>query len=245
MADVFLYGDIDETFADVTAPFVDAVVRRGQTIALLLQGGEGWEQYVARYAAPWTAHADVRVIPIVPRYGSVEGDDITTIANADGIFMGGGHTRSYYSAFVDGPVGDVIREQVATGVAYGGVSAGALLASETSIVAGNVIDGRRITALTDTEGEIELDFAPGLGLVDAVVDAHLTELGNFPRLLEAVVRIGARTGIGIDEPAGVHVAESVATVLGAGSVFVVQNQPASVLIETKRPGDRFRLRPSE
>ena len=240
---LFLYGDITDTFTDITAPFVDAVIARGPTIALLLQGGHEWERYVARYRTAFEARADVNVLAVVPDpEGTVDESAFTVVEAAAGIFMGGGDTETYHAAFVASPTGDLIRRRFDEGVPYGGVSAGATLACQTSILAGNAIAGRPVMAVTEDEDLSDIRLGPGLSLLaDAIVQPHFTEVACLPRLVAAMELTSTGVGLGIDEPAGLYIEGSIARVLGSGAAHVLHRADGRIVAQRKRPGETFHV----
>ena len=243
---MFLFGDMADTFAEITAPFVAAAgsADGDGSIALLMQGGREAKRYLPAYLAPLGGGGTTTVIPV---YSPPDGASLTataraTIAAASGIFMAGGHVPSYHRAFVDAPVGETIRERVAAGVPFGGVSAGALLATATAVLTGDRAadedGGHRLLAIEFDQTGGPLGFGDGLGLiVDALVEPHFTGFGGFPRLLAAMTATGTTSGLGIDEAAGVTIAGDELTVTGAGLVYLLRRTgPGSATVDMLTPG---------
>ena len=188
---LFLLGG-SAAFDAVAGEFVPAADGCDATIALLMQGGSGWEKYVPEYTQPWIRRGVSRYYPIVPdENGMLDLDAASAkLRKATGIFIGGGHTPTYHRLYATEPIRCVIRESYHKGVPIAGVSAGALVALENC-------------ALTSDEtGDAALRIVAGLGLVsDLIVGVHFTESNGLPSVLEAMASTRTKTGWGIDEPA--------------------------------------------
>jgi len=188
---LFLLGD--ETAFDAAAEeFVPAAGGRDAAIALLLQGGEDWQEYVPRYTQPWIERGVRRHYPIAPdEKGELDLNAVSsTLHEATGVFIGGGHTPTYHKLYAQGPVGDVIRERWQHGIPVAGVSAGAMITLETCV-------------LTPDETQ-DGSYRPvaGLGLItDVLIEVHFTEHNALPRLLDAMALTRTGHALGIDEPA--------------------------------------------
>jgi cyanophycinase len=188
---LFLIGG-SAAFDLVAEAFLLAAGGRDARIALLLQGGQGWEKYVPEYTRPWMRRG-------VPRYHVIVPDENVALdvaaaslrlREATGIFIGGGHTPTYHRLYASQPIRNVIREQHGQGIPVAGVSAGALIAPTNC------------TLTPDETDDGTLKIVPGLGLIgDIIVGVHFTEWDALPDVLEAMSRTQTRTGWGIDEPA--------------------------------------------
>lgn len=188
---LFLLGG-SAAFDVVTEEFVPAAGGRDATIALLMQGGRGWEKYVPEYAQPWIRRGVSRYYPIAPdENGTLDLDAVSAkIREATGIFIGGGHTPTYHQLYATEPIRGILRESYHKGVPIAGVSAGALIAPE-------------ICALPpDETDDGTLQIVAGLDLVsNLIVGVHFTELNALPSVLDAMARTRTRAGRGIDESA--------------------------------------------
>jgi len=188
---LFLLGG-SAAFDVVAEEFVSAAGGSDATIALLMQGGSGWEKYVPEYTPPWMRRGASRYYPIVPdENGTLDLDTVSArLREATGIFIGGGHTPTYHRLYATEPIRSMIRENYHSGVPVAGVSAGALI-------------GPTICVLTpDETGDASLKTVAGLGLVsDLIVGVHFTESNILPSVLEAMAKTQTKIGWGIDEPA--------------------------------------------
>jgi cyanophycinase len=188
---LFLLGG-DAAFEVAAREFVSAAGGRGAQIALLLQGGQGWEKYVPRYVEPWLKLGIAGYRVIVPdEDGKLDLQTATaTLHWATGIFIGGGHTPTYHRLYATEPIRSVIRKCHKKGVPIAGMSAGALIAPEICVMT------------SDETEDTSLEVLAGLGLVsDLIVDVHFSERNALPTLLGAMARAQTKTGWGIDEPA--------------------------------------------
>ena len=193
---LFLLGG-QAAISATAASFVAASGGPHAKIALLLQGGPGWERYLPRYLEPWTASGMAQCWPIAPDdKGHLDVEAARQkIGQATGIFIGGGHTATYQKLYACEPIAGLIRERYtagagAAGIPIAGMSAGALIAPE-------------LCTLYPADAEREpLRVVPGLGLVsDVVLGVHFTERGALPELLKAMSLLRISPGWGLDEAA--------------------------------------------
>lgn len=188
---LFLLGG-SAAFDVVAEEFVPAAGGRDATIALLLQGGAGWEQYVPEYIQPWTQRDVSRYYPIAPdENGAWDLDTVSAnLREATGIFIGGGHTPTYHRLYATEPIRSTIRERYHQGIPVAGVSAGALITPESCVLT------------SDETGDAVLNIVDGLGLVsDIIVGVHFTEQNRLSNVLDAMILTQTKIGWGIDEPA--------------------------------------------
>lgn len=206
-------------FEAVAEEFVPAAGGREATITLLMQGGSGWEKYVPDYTEPWTRQGVAHHHVIVPdENGAWDIDQVSAkLSEATGIFIGGGHTPTYRHLYATEPLRSIIRERYQAGIPVAGVSAGALISLEDC-----ALDA-------DEVGDDSLKIEAGLGLAgNLVVEVHFTELDRLSNLLEAMVRLGAHAGWGIDDPACLVLEdEKVTRVLGRSVYRVEMVDPAA------------------
>jgi len=178
---------------DVTAEeFVPAAGGRDATIALLLQGGEGWEKYLPEYTQPWMRRGVTRYCPIVPgEDGTLDLDAaLARLREATGIFIGGGHTPTYHCLYATEPIRTLVRSSYQRGIPVAGMSAGALIAPEICAIP------------PEDTGDNSVRILPGLGLIsDVIIGVHFTELSALPGVLEAMAKTRTPTGWGINEAA--------------------------------------------
>lgn len=167
------------------------------------------------------------------RVTAVEGGgsvDPAAIADVDGIAVGGGIVEEVRAAVE--PVFVELRRQVAAGVPYLGVSAGAMIVGEASLGGGTRLDGVVVSPEDPSEPGTEFEVEAGIGLVDVAVDAHVAQRGNLSRLVAAVESGLIERALGIDERTALVVGEGGLRVVGSGSVWRVLPAEGGVLVST-------------
>lgn len=154
----------------------------------------------------------------------------TAVADVDGILVGGGLTPAYRQLLE--PHFGELRRQVAAGVPYLGFSAGAAIAAERALVGGWRIGGVPVVPEAAAEELDELTVAPGIGLVDVAIDAHVAQWGTLSRLVAAVEAGIVEGGLGIDEHTVLIVGDGGLRVAGSGSVWRVLPGESGVVVGT-------------
>lgn len=254
MRRLFLYGGIPDNFESNSAPFVKAAGGPSAKIGLLLQGGPDWETYVPRYRDPWLRLGAAEVVPIVPA-GDTTGlsaEALSHLRDCAGIFMGGGDTRRYRQIYVLSEAGAIIKKRYMAGVPYGGMSAGALVVPEVGIVWGSKVMQPTNQYLVRTEfyldphedGDVDLRVGEGLGLLrDCITEVHFTELGGFPRMIQAMEMSEAHYGLGMDDPICLEIQdEGLVRVHGIGRAYIARRVgPLSFEVQVAEPGDEFEM----
>jgi cyanophycinase len=192
-------------------------------IAVLLVGAEG-DDY-ARLLA--------RVAPCEPVVTAVAEGELftsTVLSDIDGLFVGGGLTPAYLDAVA--PLVDEIRMLVADSLPYLGFSAGAAIAADTAVIGGWKIGDIPVCAESAGEDIEDVTVAQGLGLVDLAIDVHAAQWGTLSRLVAATEAGLIDGGIAIDEFTALIVGDDSLRVVGAGSVWQVNQHDDGVLVST-------------
>ncbi len=257
MQRVFLYSNIVDNFESVSSMFAEAAGGGAAKIALLLQGGPDWEEYVPRYRDPWLRLGVAEVVPIAPVGDTTElgAQVLGHLRDCSGIFMGGGDTRRYREAYVVGEAGAIIRERYQSGVPYGGLSAGALVVPEW-VPWGSQVTTPGSEHLVRTEfyldpyqdGDVELRLSEGLGLLrDCVIEVHFTELGGFPRMIQSMEMAKERYGLGMDDGICLEIHnQSHVKVHGSGRAYLATRlSPLRFEVQVLEPGSEFELSSSD
>lgn len=189
---LFLLGGGSTIFDGVAEEFIPAAGGSEAIIALLLAGGEGWEDHVPHYTEPWIGRGATQCVTIVPgQSGALDLDTaLATLGEATGIFIGGGNTPTYHRLYAAEPIRSVIRKRYQDGVPVAGLSAGALIAPQVCAIP------------PEDTGDSRVRVVSGLGLISGlVVGVHFTEWNALPHIVEAMVETRTTTGLGIDETA--------------------------------------------
>jgi cyanophycinase len=157
-------------------------------------------------------------IPIIQsRADACDRDVAKRVADARGIFLGGGDQVKLISALTGTPVGDAIWEAFRRGSVICGTSAGAAALTETTLAGGEI----------DEEGNlIEMYIGPGLGLLGygAMIDTHFGERRRLHRLFVAIAGNPRLMGLGLDEDTALCVRGHRGEVVGKGGVTFVDGR---------------------
>jgi cyanophycinase len=172
------------------------------------------EGYFTSYHAAFGALGvtDMVELYVEDRNQSLDGEALSLLEGAAGVFFSGGDQLRITSQIGDTPVQERILELHRSGAVMAGTSAGASVMSETMLIKGTSGESYRIG---------DLHMAPGLGLVpDAIIDQHFAERGRFGRLIGAVAHNPRLLGLGIDENTALVLEDKRFRVVGQGAVYV-------------------------
>lgn len=139
------------------------------------------------------------------------------VAEARGIFLGGGDQVKLVAALGGSETLRAIKEAYRAGAVVCGTSAGAAALTELTMAGGEI----------DEEGNlVEQYIGPGLGLLgfDTIVDTHFSQRRRLQRLFFVVAQNRQLFGLGIDENTALVVRGHVGEVIGAGSVMFVDGR---------------------
>ncbi|HEY9324826.1 MAG TPA: Type 1 glutamine amidotransferase-like domain-containing protein [Agromyces sp.] len=236
---IHLIGGGATTVADAAlhAPFVAEAAARARAagrarprIAVISLHPEAQEK-AAALAELLTAAGDgdeIEAQLIAGRAG--EPIALTAIADVDGIAVGGGFVEEVRAGLE--PLFGELRRQVADGVPYLGVSAGAMVAAEGSLGSGSRIGGVLVAPEDPEEPGFELEIESGIGLVDVAIEVHVAQRGMLSRLVAAVEAGLISGGLGIDERTALIVGDGRLRAEGVGSVWRVLPTEGGVLVST-------------
>jgi cyanophycinase len=156
--------------------------------------------------------------PVIDRRARAQEAKVAAlVAQADGIFLGGGDQVQLLSTIAGSRVGRAIAEAFERGAAICGTSAGAAALSETVLAGGEY----------DRAGsQVDPYLGPGLGLLrfSSVIDTHFSRRGRLQRLFRQVAENPELLGLGIDEDTAMIVRGHLAEVVGRGSLFFVDGR---------------------
>jgi cyanophycinase len=221
----------------VYGPFLAAAGPEPVVACLLIDEGDGAAQF-ARFQAVLRKVAPCTPVPVLVPLGG--GLDPASLDGADALLVCGGLTPAYQDALV--PVLAALPTLLAArGMPYAGFSAGAVVAARAAVVGGWLAQGIQVCPEETAEDLEEIEVRPGLGLVPFTVDVHAAQWGTLPRLIEAVSRGAAPSGVAIDEDTLLLVDGDRARVSGLGRVHFVRQQDAhgTVALRSYRPGEEF------
>ncbi|MCU1418419.1 MAG: peptidase [Schumannella sp.] len=228
---------------DVVAPFLFEAAQRaagsGRMIPrigfLLVREDDPESGYATGFPASFEAVAPCEPIVAlltVPGEGpSTFGSEV--LNDIDALVIGGGMTPDYLAAVE--PIMEEIRLLVADGLPYLGFSAGSMIASDRAVIGGYRIDGVQVCPEETGEDLEEVTIVEGLGLVDLAIDVHAAQWGTLGRLVAATEAGLVSGGVAIDEFTALVVADDGLSVVGAGSVWRVLDDPAGVIVGALAP----------
>lgn len=174
-------------------------------------GGEPGEARVFR-------RLGVRDVQILPQtdWETVNSDSFRQkLANATGIWFGGGRQWRFVDAYEDSQALAGMRECLQRGGIIGGSSAGASIQGELLIRGAPV--GNQI--MVQNGYRRGFGFLPGFG-----IDQHFAQRNRFRDLEDTLQKFPTIVGLGIDESTAVLVQKNQAQVLGRGSVYLYATQ---------------------
>lgn len=156
---------------------------------------------------------EVDVVQIATRADANSYEVVEALGEATGVFFTGGDQRRITSLLGGTATDSALHERIRGGMVLGGTSAGAAMMSSTMIVSG-------IPEVTLRVGMVEL--GPGMQFLRGVIiDQHFEERGRLRRLLSAVAQYPHELGVGIDEDTAIVVRNGEFSVIGSGSVTIV------------------------
>ena len=179
-------GDAYETSA---ASFVEAAGGKDAVIALLLHAPNS-ERYLPFYCDPLKTAGAKEVLPVGPDvFGRLDKEVLTAaLEAATAVMVGGGETEIYWRLYTLDLVGAELRSRVKAGMVYGGLSAGADIATQICAVGpGDTEDGDSM-------------IKPGLNLLsDCLTTSHFDSQKSLPFMVEAMQVSGVKRGWGLGE----------------------------------------------
>ncbi|RYZ51213.1 MAG: cyanophycinase [Proteobacteria bacterium] len=155
----------------------------------------------------------VKSVHIRSREEAFDESVLTTIGEATGVFFTGGSQFRLSSVLGGTKVDTLLHNKYDEGLVLAGTSAGASMMSSLMIIEG-------AAAETPTVGQTKLgsglEFLPGV-----IIDQHFSQRGRTNRLLSAIARNPHFLGIGIDENTSIVVKGHICTVIGEGSITIL------------------------
>jgi cyanophycinase len=214
MSHVFLIGggrDPDGAHR-TNAAFAKAVLATGRREVALLVLEEGDDTPAQERAAA------LSLVGLAPEVHIVApGRPPTGLGDFGAVYVTGGPTPGYQAALCPDP------SWLPEDAIYGGFSAGAAIASEVALVGGWRMEGVPVGAEEIGEDLDEVEFRPGLALIEPVIDVHCTQWGTLTRLAEVIRTGDGRPGWGLDEHTTLELRDGeVVAVHGEGTAWFVE-----------------------
>jgi len=228
-------GGRDEgVLAELYGPFLAEAGPDPVVACILIDEGDGAEQF-ALWDARLQKAAPCRPLAVLVPIGGEF--DPAVLDAADAVLVGGGLTPAYQDALA-GPLDAYLAGRP---LPYAGFSAGAAIAARRALVGGWLSDGVQVCAEETAEDLEEIEVRDGLALLDLAVDVHAAQWGTLPRLVEAVARGEAASGVAIDENTVLAVDGAEARVRGLGRVHLVRAGADGVTVRAYRAGQHVPL----
>lgn len=155
----------------------------------------------------------VQVLDTARREDAGDPAALAAIEQATGVYFTGGNQARITEALKGTELHHTLHERFAQGLVIGGTSAGAAMMPDRMIVEGDSETNPRVEVVQMDEG---MGFLPGI-----VIDQHFAQRGRLGRLLSALAQEPAILGFGIDENTAIVVNGTDISVIGEGSVTVV------------------------
>jgi cyanophycinase len=170
-----------------------------------------YEKYNAIFRKNNVAH--VELIDVSKRSDAENESSIEKLERADLIFFTGGDQLNVTGLFGGSALHDAFLRRVESGVIVAGSSAGAAMMSSSMFIDGS----------SDEPPKAEsINLGPGLDLIpDTIIDTHFSERGRHNRLITAVAHYPQIIGIGIDPLTAIEVRRGQFTVVGSGTVTII------------------------
>ena len=168
-------------------------------------------KYNALFRSLGIKHIDV--VDVSQREDAFAEASLKKIDSADAIFFTGGDQLNITSLMGGTPLHNRIYDRLQEGILIIGTSAGAAMMSSSMIVSGK-------SDSAPTVGGVEI--APGMDMIpDTIIDSHFSQRGRHGRLLTAIAHYPQVLGIGIDERTAIMTQNGKFTVIGEGTVTVM------------------------
>lgn len=202
--------------------FVRLAGGRQSRIVLIPTASAFVDEVCETYTTAFTrlrAGNDIQVVHAPSRAAAHDPLLVERLTRATGVFLSGGSQLKLGQYLVGTPVGDAIHAAYRRGAVVAGTSAGASIMSRFMISLGDA-------GLTPRQRSSQL--TEGLGLLEnVIVDQHFDQRGRYGRLMSLVASSPSLLGMGIDENTAVEIRdERTLTIIGAGSVFVIDARRA-------------------
>ena len=150
---------------------------------------------------------DVRYLAVREAADASDAQVLDAVGGAGGVFLTGGSQKRLVEPILDSPLHQALLDVIERCGVISGTSAGA--------------SALGATMLSGTEHPV---LSRGLGLVPGVMfDQHFSQRDRIGRLTSALTQVPLHTGIGIDEDTALVVCDDDATVIGAGTVTVLES----------------------
>ena len=198
----------------------------GDFVVIRATGTNGYNKYINRLGT--VDSVETLVIPSID--AANDPFVITTIANAEALFIAGGDQAYYRNYWKDTVVEGAIASLVARGVPIGGTSAGLAILGEIAYTAvnGTITSSEALANPYDTRVTLETGFVALPFLAGTVTDSHFVERDRMGRTVAFVARnvqdglASPARAIGIDSLTALLVdGDGTVSVVGSGAAYFI------------------------
>lgn len=228
---------------DVDAAFTWAtpLVNGGDMVILRASGADGYNDYLFSELGGFDS-----VHTLLVDTAALADDPFVawTVSHAEGVFIAGGDQAAYLSLWKGSALEDALMAAWGRGAVLGGTSAGTAVLGAFQFAAYNdtVYSDEALADPYNTYMTLERDFLALPPLAQAITDTHFHERDRMGRLVAFLARVVADgwasevLGLGVDEATALVVEPSgLATVLGAGSVYLLHSAGPPASCEAGKP----------
>jgi cyanophycinase len=207
--------------SDILRKFVQLSGRASARITVLTCASEFPKQAGREYVDAFhrLSARSVEVVDIHTRKEALSKQGLKIVQRSTGVFFTGGCQVRICSILGGTPMETILKQRYRDGLVIAGTSAGAAMMSDMMIARGE-------SQTHPSVGIVELGY--GLGFInDVVIDQHFAQRGRLGRLLSAVAQHPRHVGLGIDEDTALVVHNRIATVIGRGTVTIIDMHDSS------------------
>lgn len=210
---LYLYSDFEGSFRKYCHKFIKESGNFDARIAVLMQGGNGYEKYFQQYDEVLSNFNPREIYPIIPdEAGAISEESYRKLESATGILVCGGNMFRYIQLYSKNRIGELIQTKYNSGTPYAGISAGAILTTHLGLL-GN--------------------FS---------IKPHFSNLHRFDELLKKMKKNSSKFGLGIDDGIRVEIEDSkVWRVTGSGSLYLFSLKEDTYCFKIYKDGDKFEL----
>jgi cyanophycinase len=227
---------------DVDAAFEWQIDRAGggDFVVIRVSGADGYNQYVYDLGGL----DSVETLVIKNRTAANDPTVVSTIENAEALFIAGGDQSDYVNLWKGTGVENAIHHLLANGVPIGGTSAGLAILGEFGFAAlnGTITSQQALSNPFDRRLTLVHDFLEIPRLEGVITDSHFVERDRMGRLVAFLARIVQDDpallprGLGIDSQTAVLVdAAGAASVVGNGKAYFMQTPGPPETCQPKMP----------
>ncbi len=169
---------------------------------------------------------------------------LSTIRNAEAVFIAGGDQADYIRLWKGTPLEDALQETIAKHAPIGGTSAGLAVLGEFIFSAskGTVYSDEALANPYNRYMTLDRDFLAAPFLENLITDSHFDTSDRMGRLVTFLARLvqdgwtNQASGIGVDEATAILVDENgLGTLTGSGSAYFLRTPSRPQVCQRNRP----------